>query len=109
MASYLYYVKDISPIDDSQYDEVCKQLILKYQDIEHQHGHLITKDALHAGTAFHLRDADYPKMVQCAAYAWVDKGSPITCSLKTRRRRRAKPEALEPEVKPTKRVVRRKR
>lgn len=107
MCSYLYYIHDLSPVPDEVYDEICKQLILKYQDIDHQHGHLINKDALHAGTAYHLREVNYPLIVQVSALAWMDKGSPIA-PIKTRRRR-INPEPEPVETPPARRRVRRRR
>ena len=90
MASFLYYEHNISPLLDSEYDEVCKQLILKFHEIDHQHGYLIEKDALRAGTAYHLSSADYPTLVQIAAFAWREKGCPVVRGFKAKRCRRIK-------------------
>lgn len=97
MSSYLYYARHLSPLKDSQYDEVCNQLILKYDQLDHQHTKLVDKDALRAGTAYHLNEEDYPMLIKVAAFAWMDKGSHIECGFNSRRRR--KPVEIEPEFK----------
>ena len=88
MASYLYYERHISPLMDSEYDEVCKQLLFKFNQIDHQHAYLIEKDALRAGTAYHIPEMEYPTLVKIAAGAWYDKGAPVVCGFKCKRRRR---------------------
>lgn len=89
MSSYLYYIHDVSPINDLVYDEICKQLLLKFKDIHHQHSSLINKDSLKAGTAYHLREVHYPLVVQTAAYAWRDTGAHLVYGFSSRRRRRS--------------------
>ena len=88
MSSYLYYIHDMHPIPDEVYDEICRQLLRKFKDIDHHHGHLITKEALKAGTAYHMREAHYPIIVQTAAFALSDKGAHIVLGFTSRRRRK---------------------
>ena len=71
MASYLYYILNESPMRDYEYDLLCQQLLNHYNDINHMHKHLLDVDSLKAGTAFHLKESDYPNMVKGAAKMWL--------------------------------------
>lgn len=71
MASYIYYVLNKSVMPDEEYDKIA-QLLLKYWDqFEHQHKHLLTKDDLGATTLYALRAEDYPLMVRGGADRWL--------------------------------------
>lgn len=54
MSSYGYYELDISIISDGLYDDICKRLILDWNEIEHFHKHLIDKGGLEAGTGYYI-------------------------------------------------------
>lgn len=73
MTSYLYYHRNRSVIPDEQYDQLAKQLLLRWDTFEHQHKHLISKEDLQAGTLYHLREDQYPKMVVGAALILLTK------------------------------------
>jgi hypothetical protein len=65
--SYAYYIEDESLVSDSEYDALCVRLLDKFDEIEHHHKHLISKDDLEAGTGFALARRDYPSIVIGAA------------------------------------------
>lgn len=67
MTSYLYYVLGISVISDELFDKICKTLLEGHDKLTHQHKHLVEREALEAGTAYHLKEADYPVRVKWAA------------------------------------------
>ena len=48
--SYIYYHLDNSVIADSEYDQMAKYILEHYDELDHPHKHLISKDALEAGT-----------------------------------------------------------
>ena len=55
MFSYLYYEKNISLIDDGEFDKMCRTLLEKYDDLEHMHKHLVSKGDLTAGTGYGIK------------------------------------------------------
>ena len=55
MFSYLYYEKDIILIDDGEFDQMCKTLYDKYDNLEHMHKHLVSKGDLTAGTGYGIK------------------------------------------------------
>jgi len=64
--SYIYYQLDNSVISDGKYDKMAKYILEHWDDLEHPHKHLISKDALQAGT-FLLSEDDYPTIVKDTA------------------------------------------
>jgi len=73
MSSYIYYVANSfleSPLSDTEYDELCKRLLSKWDDVDHPHKKLIDFNSLTAGTGFYLND--YPTIVKNAAVDWVE-------------------------------------
>ena len=46
--SYIYYQLDNSVISDGEYDKMAKHILENWDDLEHPHKHLISKDALQA-------------------------------------------------------------
>ena len=64
MFSYLYYEKDISLIEDTEFDKLCQTLLEKYDSVEHMHKHLVSKEALTAGTGY---DIVYTNMIKDSA------------------------------------------
>ena len=71
MASYLYYIRYQSVMPDAEYDQLAKDLLEGYDDFEHQHKHLVSKEDLKAGTLFALKEDHYPTMVKAAADIWL--------------------------------------
>ena len=70
--SYIYYHLDNSVIADSEYDKMAKYILEHYDELDHPHKHLISKDALEAGTML-LREDEYPAIVRDTA-KMVKKG-----------------------------------
>ena len=64
MLSYLYYVKNESLIDDTEFDIMCKDILNEWDDLTHWHKPLLKKANLEAGTGY---DTKYPHRVGSAA------------------------------------------
>jgi|TARA_B100001996_G_C18649069_1_gene588647 NAD-dependent DNA ligase len=64
MFSYLYYEKDTPLITDGEFDDICKTLLEKFDDLKHMHKHLVTKESLTAGTGY---DIKYTNMIKDSA------------------------------------------
>ena len=64
MFSYLYYEKNISLIDDAEFDGMCKTLLDKLDTLPHMHKHLIKKESLTAGTGY---DIKYTNLIKDSA------------------------------------------
>ena len=64
MFSYLYYKKNISLIDDAEFDGMCKTLLDKLDTLTHMHKHLIKKESLTAGTGY---DIKYTNLIKDSA------------------------------------------
>jgi hypothetical protein len=62
MASYLYYHENESMFSDEYYDALSKELLLKWDQVEHIHKYLIEVDDLMAGSMYRLKKLDYPSM-----------------------------------------------
>lgn len=67
MSSYLYYLHEVSLLHDHEYDLLCKELLSRWDKVEHPHKHLVSKEDLMAGTGFTLREEDYPSITKNAA------------------------------------------
>lgn len=67
MASYLYYVENRSILSDTEFDQLCKELLDAWDQIDHRHKHLTTKEDLEAGTGYAIQ---YPSIVIGAARQW---------------------------------------
>ncbi len=66
--SYLYYICDLTVVSDSVFDYTCRELLDRWDDVgQHEHGHLIDKGCLQAGSGFTLRESDFPNIVKGAA------------------------------------------
>jgi len=61
---YLYYIWDRPIVEDKTFDAICRRLYREFDNVEHQHGYLLDRDALQAGTAYRLLDTDYPLIVR---------------------------------------------
>jgi NAD-dependent DNA ligase len=62
MLSYAYYKQDDPIVSDGFYDKLARKLLKEYDNIEHYHKHLISKDDLRAGSYL----GDYPGIVEGA-------------------------------------------
>lgn len=72
MASYAYYILNQSVMPDTEYDQLARFLLEHYDEFEHQHKYLVTKEDLQAGTLFTLKDEDYPMMVKGGVTYWLE-------------------------------------
>ena len=69
MFSYLYYEKNISLIDDAEFDGMCKTLLDKLDTLTHMHKHLVKKESLIAGTGY---DIKYTNLIKDSAMKLKD-------------------------------------
>ena len=67
MCSYLYYCLDFSAVSDDVYDAMAKKLLSVWDDIDHPHKYLISKEDLAAGTLYGVSSLKYPLMIKNAA------------------------------------------
>ena len=72
MYSYAYYKENESLIIDSEYDQICQDLITNWDNITHWHKPLLSLESLKAGTGY---DIKYPKRVQHAAIALIKENN----------------------------------
>ena len=76
MASYGYYHLDRCLISDGLYDILCREALLKWDEIDHVHKSYLTKDHLIAGSLYTLKERDYPHLVKdTTAYLLQEKTS----------------------------------
>ena len=68
MFSYAYYKENESLVPDTEYDQICRDLITNWNDITHFHKELLDLDSLKAGTGY---DIKYPKRVVYADLALI--------------------------------------
>jgi hypothetical protein len=59
MASYAYYEKDDPILSDDFYDKLAKKILKQWDNIEHYHKYLLSKDMLEAGSYI----GKYPSIV----------------------------------------------
>ena len=71
--SYLYYILDDPVITDDEYDTLCKELLDKFDTLQHPHKHLTTKESLLAGPGYHIPSSAYPTIVKSIAWTIKDK------------------------------------
>ena len=62
MCAYAYYELDKPLIEDFEFDALAKEILDNWDNIEHMHKYLLTKDMLQAGTYL----GKYPTMVRMA-------------------------------------------
>ena len=62
MCAYAYYELDKPLISDTEFDLLAKDILNYWDNIEHMHKYLLTKDMLEAGTYL----GEYPNMVKGA-------------------------------------------
>ena len=71
MCAFAYYELDKQLIDDQEFDQLGKDILANYDNIEHMHKHLVTKEMLNAGTYL----GDYPTMVRSATLNYIDNNN----------------------------------
>ena len=67
MCSYAYYKLDKNLITDHEFDQLSKDILANYDNIQHMHKHLVTKEMLDAGTYL----GEYPSMVIGATHDYI--------------------------------------
>ncbi len=72
MASYLYYVHDVPLLSDGMFDEICRYLLDHFDEIEHEHSHLIDPSMFTAGTGYSLEFQRFPTRTIAAAVTLAD-------------------------------------
>ena len=80
MASLAYYWADTPIISDACFDGICQDLLSRWDEIEHQHKHLIDPEALRAGTGYYLEPSLYPWMIRAATRRLLE-GDPFHSGL----------------------------
>lgn len=61
MSSYAYYIQDDPILSDGCFDKMCKYALDNYDKLKHRHvERFITKEALRAGTMYHITHDAYP-------------------------------------------------
>lgn len=71
--SYGYYIRHDNLISDHTFDLMMKMLLKHFDEVEHVHKYLITKDDLKAGTMYGLKNDDYPKIVRGAWFSVLEE------------------------------------
>ena len=72
MFSYAYYKENESLISDSEYDQICRDLITNWDNITHWHKRLLNLESLKAGTGY---DIKYPNRVISAALSLIKENT----------------------------------
>lgn len=75
MASYVYYHADGIIITDGYFDELSREMLARWDSLNHPHKHLIDAEALRAGTGFHIPECGYPEKVVAAAALLLERGA----------------------------------
>lgn len=65
--SWLYYREDVSVISDALFDQLCKDLLARWAEVQHPHKRFISEDDLRAGSGFALPWHQLPSMVRWSA------------------------------------------
>ena len=73
MFSYAYYKENESLITDSEYDQICQDLITNWDNITHWHKPLLSLESLKAGTGYDI--AKYPNRVVSAALSLIKENT----------------------------------
>jgi NAD-dependent DNA ligase len=73
MFSYAYYKENESLISDSEYDQICQDLITNWDNITHWHKPLLNLESLKAGTGYDI--AKYPNRVISAALSLIKENT----------------------------------
>lgn len=60
MAGYAYHIHDVSLLSDGLFDEMCADLLARWDEVSHRHKDVITVEDLRAGSLYRLAAGDYP-------------------------------------------------
>jgi hypothetical protein len=71
MASYLYYMRYNSIINDHEFDAIAVRLRDNWDSVTHPHKTLVSIGNLRAGSLFDFALEDYPLIVRGAAEDWL--------------------------------------
>ena len=71
MCSYAYYQLNTNLITDHEFDQLGKDILANYDNINHMHKHLVTKEMLDAGTYL----GEYPTMVRSATLNYINENN----------------------------------
>lgn len=71
MASYMYYIENKSIMSDIEFDTMCRMMLENFDNIDHPHKYLISKDQLIAGTGFDIPLESYPQITIHTAWQYV--------------------------------------
>lgn len=63
VTSFLYYRENVSVISDEAFDWLCKQMVERWDEINHEHKQFVSLDDLRAGTGYALDWARLPGRV----------------------------------------------
>lgn len=65
--SYLYYERDTNIITDLHFADICKEIVRRWETLEHPHKWMVRVDVLRSGaySGFYLKN--YPSIVQSSA------------------------------------------
>ena len=67
MCAYAYYEMDKPLIEDFEFDALAKEILDNWDNIQHMHKYLLTKDMLVAGTYL----GEYPNIVKGAVGNYI--------------------------------------
>ena len=67
MCAFAYYQLDTNLIPDSEFNQLAKDILANYDNIEHMHKYLVTKKDLDAGTYL----GEYPTIVRSATKQYI--------------------------------------
>lgn len=71
MSSYLYYNDfPVLPYSDCQFDWICRELLERWDEVDHYHKYLCDEETLRAGTGFNIK---FPLIVQNCAIEWANE------------------------------------
>ncbi|WP_288074718.1 hypothetical protein [Pseudomonas sp.] len=71
MASWCYYIEPVpcSLLSDTQFDKACAWLLRHYDSVTHKYKYLLPREALAAGTGYHITAGQYPQGIVLMAKA----------------------------------------
>ena len=85
---YAYYEMDESLIPDGDFDDLCKNLLDRFDDLgDHIHKHFLTRENLESGTGFTI--SDYPSRVISLAKTYSESGGKKSCQQKNQCQKKA--------------------
>lgn len=67
MCSYLYYCRNVTIIEDKEFDQLIQIAKDNWQILEHRHKSLIQESTLENGSLYYLKENDYPQIIRHSA------------------------------------------